>query len=78
MQHDDGRGGGEDRHQGREIGERQRIDEPGIPASHGHLDEGQAFRIVMQAVAFGVQRDLRDVAQPSREPLELGLGPDPG
>src|SRR5207247_4726794 len=47
----------EDRRQRREVGQRERVDEPDA-VGRRQLDERQALGIVMEAVALGVERHL--------------------
>ena len=44
--------------EGREIGDGERIHEPGLARRDGQLDEREALRIVMEAVALRVEGDL--------------------
>jgi hypothetical protein len=50
---------GEDRRQRRQIGDGERVDQPDTAVGAGQLQQGQALRIVMEAVALGVERDFR-------------------
>ena len=49
----------EDRRQRREIRDGERVDEPDRAVRPGQLQQRQPLRIVMEAVALGVERDLR-------------------
>jgi len=61
----------------RQIGEGERIDEPGLPRDVGHLDEGEPFRIMMEAVALGIEGDLGTRAEPLGKSGEIVSGTDP-
>jgi len=60
-----------------EIGERQGIHEPRLVSAIGDLDQRQPLRIVMEAVAFGVERDLVEPGEMAHHLLEIGRGRDP-
>jgi len=68
---------GEHRRERREIGDGERIDEPGLARWNGQLDERETLRIVMEAIAFGVERDLAGRPKALRDLGEIGGGFDP-
>ena len=51
------RGIGHDRGERREIAKRERIDQAGPTAERGELDQADLLRVVMQAVALGIDAD---------------------
>ena len=76
----------EDRHHGRhgehgrerrEIAEGQGIDEPDVARRHGELDERQALRVVVQAIALRVERDLARRSKALGDLGEVAVGLDP-
>lgn len=78
VEHDQAPGASEHGPQGRQVLDRQRVDEPGLAGREGELQERQPVRVVVEAVAFGVERDLALGAESAGERDEVGCGPDPG
>jgi hypothetical protein len=68
---------GHDTAERREIGEDERINEPGVARDVGDLDEGEPFRVVMETVALGVDGDLGAREEPPGESGEIVSGTDP-
>jgi hypothetical protein len=77
VEHDDRQGSGEDGGQRGQAADGQGIDEPGLSAPVGDLDQREALGIVVQAVGLGVDGDLADLLQAAGELDEVGLGANP-
>ena len=60
-----------------QVAERDGIDEPDVAGRHRQLDQREALRIVMEAVAFRVESDLAGRHEALRDLREVGDGLDP-
>jgi hypothetical protein len=80
VQHEQALRLGEQRRQRPEIWQRERIDQPDAAVRRADLDQRQALGIVMQAVAFGVERQRRRRGQLAHGLREVGglAGPADG
>jgi hypothetical protein len=68
---------GEDRHQRRQVGDRQRIDQD-VAVGAADLDQTQALAVGEQRVRLGVHRDRALPEQPARQLTQRLVGIDVG
>ena len=77
MEHGRRPGLGEDPAERRQVFHAERIDEPDVARRARELDQREPLRIVVEAVALGVEGHLRRTGQPLRGPAEVGGSLDP-